>query len=279
MFVMEANLKQIKKNVFPRSLTSESNIKLRKDAYKINSSQALAIDFWGCIKLSPYKDRLINEIFNKKADGWDIKFEFKSKTNLNEKTPSQIDILIEIPDYAIIIESKFTEKSGGGCSLAKKNNNGILQCNGNYSSQTNPLNNIVSSCPLSGKGIKYWDYISKLTKYDKDVDYSPCPFIKGEYQWMRNICFAEAYAEIANKHTESFLAYFQSPKCKISNDVDNNIYLGKLSDQLINPKAFSPISYNSLLDICLKCVEDDINEKLIWLELKKWMYNKERMIK
>src|SRR5690606_3679364 len=110
-----------------------------------------------------------------------------------EKKSTQIDILMKSKNIVLFIESKFTEKDGGGCSQIRNTVNGIYQCNGKYEEQINPKNNIKSKCALSGKGINYWNFIDELTNYSKEKDYNPCPFKKGEYQWMRNICFAEAY--------------------------------------------------------------------------------------
>ena len=61
-------IERIKKNLFYRSVDAIPDYKNFKwhrynnepDSDKIKSSQALCIDFWGCLLLSNYKDNLIN---------------------------------------------------------------------------------------------------------------------------------------------------------------------------------------------------------------------------
>lgn len=276
-------IKSIKKNLFYRSINSINdyfnfdwhNYKGNIDTDKINSSQALAIDFWGCLKLSPYKNQLINMFFDKNGTNWELIYEYIDKSLLSEKRPTQIDIILESEKCAVIIESKFTEQDGGGCSQINKTKKGFYQCNGNYEHQTNPKNNIKSKCSLIGKGIKYWDYIDILTNFKKDKTYNPCPFIGGEYQWMRNICFAEAYAKTKHKKSDCFLVYYKSKKCSISEKVNDKTYLGKLKGKIKNPNSFLPISYNELLEKAILYLDFDTDEKQIWVDLQKWMNKKE----
>lgn len=281
-------IKRIKTNIFYRSVDSISDYKnfdwhkgknKMADADKVNSSQALTIDFWGCLKVSPLKDELINLIFNKKEKDWNIKFEFTDKGLLSEtRSATQIDVLIKSDNYVIVIESKFTENNGGSCSQVNKTKNGLYQCNGNYETQINPINNIKSKCALSGKGIKYWDYIDELTNFNKKNDYLPCPFKKGEYQWMRNICFADSYAKENKVEAESYLIYLKSNKCSISKKVAQDTFLGGLKNQIKNNMTFKPISYNELLSKCISFLKIDSKEKEIWIELEKWVLDKEQMI-
>jgi hypothetical protein len=51
---------------------------------------------------------------------------------------------------------------------------------------------VRSRCALTGKSIRYWEYIPKVFELDPGVDHTPSPF-KGEaYQWMRNAVLAAA---------------------------------------------------------------------------------------
>lgn len=250
------------------------------DADRVNSSQAFTIDFWGCLKVSPQKDSIINYLFNKNCINWDIEFEYSDKKLMSEIKPTQIDVKIESDSCAIIIESKFTENNGGCCSQVRKNKKGLKQCSGRYEEQINPVNNIKSKCALTGKKIKYWDYIDLLTEYDKSLTYSPCPFLNGEYQWMRNICFAEAYSrKNNNKIVESYLVYYKSNKCPISAKVDNNSFLGNLKGKIINTNAFKTISYYDLLTNVLSFTSlTSPEEYQVWYDLKEWMNKKEKQI-
>jgi hypothetical protein len=51
-----------------------------------------------------------------------------------------------------------------------------------------------------------------------------------------------------------------------------------LKERLKNHHTFKPLSYNELLDKCIIYLDFDSNEKQIWIELKDWMYNKEKLI-
>jgi hypothetical protein len=193
----EAKIKSIKKNLFYRSQAAIDNYETfdwHQYSDRNNSSQALAIDFWGCLEQSPLKVQIINMLFGKDCESWKISLEFTDKALMSEIRPTQIDVLIENDHHAIIIESKFSEREGGSCSQPKKTKYYPYQCKGKYDIQTNPVNKITSKCALTGKGIKYWDLISTLTKFDKNKTYPSCPFRGEEFQWMRNICFAEAYS-------------------------------------------------------------------------------------
>lgn len=45
-------------------------------------------------------------------------------------------------------------------------------------------------------------------------------------------------------------------------------------------KAFKPMSYNELISKCISFIEQrDIEERNIWLDLEKWILNKEKTIK
>jgi hypothetical protein len=280
-------IKSIKENLFLRSQESISdyyafdwhNYYGEIDTNKINSSQAIAIDFWGCLKLSPYRNQIINKLFNKDCEAWEILYEYENKNLLSEKRPTQIDVIVESETFAIIIESKFAESDGGICSQANKTKRGLFQCNGNYEEQTNPINGIKSKCSLTGKGILYWEYIDSLTKFNKGESYLPCPFRKSEFQWMRIICFTEAYAKYKNIQSECYLAYYKSDKCAISKKVENQSYLGELREKIQNSKSFEPLSYNDLLEqiiVFLNLI--DKKEKRVWVELQSWMREKERTI-
>jgi hypothetical protein len=279
---------QIKHNIFYRSQNAIQDYTIFDwhvhggviDTDRINSSQALAIDFWGCLKISPQKDSIINNLFNKNCINWDIEFEFTDKTLMSEIKPTQIDIKIESDSCVIILESKFTENNGSNCSQLKTNKTGLKQCSGGYEEQINPVNNIKSKCALTGKKIRYWDYIDLLTEFDKTITYNPCPFRKGEYQWMRNICFAEAYSQkYNNKQIESYLVYYKSNKCPISAKVDNETFLGNLKGKILNSKAFKSISYNDLvLSVISFTALTYPEEKQVWLDLQEWMNKKEKEI-
>ena len=280
MKITHDKIASIKGNLFYRSRDIVSNYDEfpwhvyhnNVDTDKVQSSQALAIDFWGCLNSSEFKNELINNFFGKSANDWVIELEYTDSALLNEPTSTQIDVLLKSSECVIFIESKFTEQ-GGKCSQPNK------KCNGNYQLQTNPENGIESKCSLTGKKIKYWDYIDKVTLFKKDDEYLPCPFKGIEYQWMRNICFAKAYSE--HNHgiqAEAYLFYYSSSKCHISKKVLDGEYLGKLKDKLIT--NFKAISYNDYLSFCIDYLKHKDNEEIkVWLGLKEWLIEKEKKIK
>lgn len=283
--ISESRIEKIKQNIFFRSrdaIMDYENFPWHYHAEKNNSSQAFAIDFWGCLKLSQLKDQIINMLFGHDCDSWEIILEHTEDSLMAETTSTQIDVLIKNDNKAIIIESKFTEKNGGKCSQAKKREDGLYQCNGNYESQENPVypSNGTSKCALTGKGIKYWDFIDMLTKIKKDVTHTTCPFKGGEYQWMRNICFAEAYSQKHKVKSETYLVYYKSDKCPISKKVDDDSYLGNLKGQILNKKSLKPLAYNDLLEIIIEFLNSiDFDEQRVWIELKEWMANKESKLR
>src|SRR5690554_4099882 len=109
-------IESIKKNLFYRSqdiILDYQKFPWHKyknniDTDKVHASQALAIDFWGCLSSSKYKNQIINQYFDKSANDWVIELEYTNSTLLNEPTSTQIDVLLISNETAIFIESKFT---------------------------------------------------------------------------------------------------------------------------------------------------------------------------
>ena len=116
-------------------------------------------------------------------------FEMEHKIKyLGERRQTSLDGYIQ-GDYQIAIECKFTEEGVGTCSrprLTRKDAAYLSEyCNGSYKVQK-PRD---GRCSLSQTGVKYWDYLPKLFKWDKDADYTICPLNKN-YQLVRNILAA-----------------------------------------------------------------------------------------
>ena len=276
-----AKINSIKKNLFHRSLDiiedfhtfSWHQYKGNIDTDQINSSQAIAIDFWGCIHSSPYKNELINELFGTEAEEWNIELEYTDCALLNEPTSTQIDVFLQSPQKVIFVESKFTEKRGGSCSQPPK------QCNRNYQLQINQNNGIRSKCALTGKGIRYWDVIEEVINYKKNADYIPCPFKGMEYQWMRTICFAKAYSDMLGKIPyATYLFYYDSNKCPISGLVGKGNYLGTLKGHL-KRREFEAKSYNNCIRQCIEFLKTkDEKEMNVWEELEQWLREKEERL-
>jgi hypothetical protein len=239
------------------------------DTDKINSSQAVVIDVFGLLKLASYRDILINTIFSKNGNNWNIDFEYTNSQLLNEKPSTQIDIIISNNDNIILLESKFMESDGGACSQPNE------QCNGNYEEQINLKNNIKSRCSLTTKKIKYWDYIPELYNYDKNENYYPCPFKSGQYQFMRNLCFGKALATTQKKKVENYFIYYESDICPIYKKIINNDYLEKLKENLKDRNILKTLSYNELIEKTKNILNNiNLEEYKKWNELEIWLKQK-----
>jgi hypothetical protein len=157
----------------------------------------MAVSVFGTIASLAAKDDIVNawaETWNLPTSiDWQIQSERVVDT-LREPRPTQVDVFIESRDALILMECKFTEKDGGGCSQINRIRSGAHagkhQCDGRYSLQTNPTNSVSDRCALSGKGIRYWELIPSVLAISNDRDYDPCPFRGGWFQWMRNLVAA-----------------------------------------------------------------------------------------
>jgi hypothetical protein len=185
-------------NAFPWHRDGHGEI----DSHKTGASQALAVDVFGTIKVSPERDRILGALAEKcslsPTGPWTLELEWTDPDNLlGEPRPTQIDAIALGRHAILIFECKFTE-GAGGCSqpdaLRNGAHRGLRQCNGNYAVQINPVNGSEARCALTGKGVRYWEHIPEIFGLDAQRDYRPCPFRGEAYQWMRNVALARALA-------------------------------------------------------------------------------------
>jgi hypothetical protein len=208
---MEQIFEAIKANLFPAShaaIGDWNSFLWHRDGrgviqtHKLHSSQALAIDVFGTIKVSEERDRILGALARKCGvpdDGpWTIELEWIDPDNrLHERTRTQVDAIAFGKHGLLVFEGKFMEVSGV-CSQPKKRSSGPhrnkRQCNGKYEMQTNPVNDVRGRCALREKDIRYWDSIPRIYGIDASLDHRPCPF-KGEaFQWMRNVVLTDILA-------------------------------------------------------------------------------------
>ena len=185
------------------------------------SSQALAIDVFGTLKRLSEPGRILDALAQEwglpAGGGWELGLERSvPKELLGEPTATQVDATAEGERSLILFECKFTEPDGGCCSQTRalwKNsrNRGKVQCDGNYSEQLNPVYNVSSRCALSGKSIRYWELVPEVLSVRNDIDYLPCPFRDGEFQWMRNLVACRALAKEAGKEGAFVIVYADGP--------------------------------------------------------------------
>ena len=290
---MDKKIESIKRNLFPEShkaITNWGNFdwhqsKGQIDTDKPNSSQALAIDVFGTIKMSPEKDQILNKIADwlklPNDEKWEIELEWKGpKDLLNEKVQTQVDAIAISSKAVILFECKFTE-GGGNCSQPNKiqngPNKGFEQCNGRYELQKNPVENVEAKCTLTGKGIRYWDYIEKVFEgIDANQDYKPCPFKDGNYQWMRNLVLCKAFMESKKIDGAVVAIYTDAPGFPMAKKINNNEWTIKLNDKEISfcdilkeNIKFETLSYQELTEMVLA-----VSSSQTWHELKEWIENK-----
>jgi hypothetical protein len=176
------------------------------DTDKENSSQALAIDVFGTLSQIESRHHVFNEILRtigfRSSGRWTVELEWPlPNVLLGEHTETQVDAVARSGDSLIFMECKFAENEAGRCfqpkPLTKGAHKGVRQCSGDYEPQVNPVSGKTAWCSLTGKGIKYWQYIPKLFGIHSTEVHRPCPFADSRYQWMRNIvaCWAESQTQ------------------------------------------------------------------------------------
>ena len=208
---MENMLERVEDNLLPAARAAIENWEAfpwHRDrhgniqTWKNGSSQALAIDVLGTIKISGERDRVLGGLAQKcglPPEGpWAVKLEWTDPDNLlQEPRPTQLDAIAFGHGAILVFECKFTE-GGGRCTqpdrIGEGEHGGLRQCNGDYMLQVNLVNKKEARCALTGKRVNYWERIPRIFGLDAEQDHSPCPFRGDAYQWMRNVVLADALA-------------------------------------------------------------------------------------
>lgn len=184
------------------------------------SSQALALDLFVTIDSLGSRDAILNAWMTalslQSAAHWSIEPEVcLYRALLGEPRPSQIDVRAQSAASIVLFECKFTEPDGGGCSqprtITSGRHAGMAQCSGAYVEQVNPVNGVSARCALSGKGIRYWEFVPEVLAFDPTSDYRPCPFASGWYQWMRNLVAARALSKESGLPAAFIVVYADGP--------------------------------------------------------------------
>ena len=184
------------------------------------SSQALALDLFVTIDSLGSRDAILNAWMTALSlhtgAHWSIEPEVcLPRALLGEPRPSQIDVRAQSAVSIVLFECKFTEPDGGGCSqprtIASGRHAGMEQCSGAYVEQVNPVNGVSARCALSGKGIRYWEFVPEVLAFDPTSDYRPCPFASGWYQWMRNLVAARALSKESGLPAAFIVVYADGP--------------------------------------------------------------------
>jgi len=276
---MISDFEAIRGNLFPASHEAIEDWKTfpwhrdrtnRIQAHKVHSSQAIAIDVFGTLKTSRDRDRILDAIAERVgvAPGgpWAVTLEWTDTDRLlGEPRPTQVDALAVGSMAALVIECKFTEP-GGQCSQTAVLPSGERQCDGRYADQINPRNGLRAHCALTGKGVRYWEYIPKVFTLDPDVDHTPCPFKGDAYQWMRNAVLAVAIGEHRNLQAAALAAFADHPGFPTARKAKR----GLMDPSLAGQGAITPISYQQIIAIASQVGRDHE----LWNGLSAWVEQK-----
>ncbi|MEY9584278.1 PGN_0703 family putative restriction endonuclease [Sinorhizobium fredii] len=277
---MADDLTPVRENLFPASHAAIGDWLIfpwhrdranRIQAHKAHSSQAIAIDVFGTLKMSTDRDRVLDAIAQHVgvAPGgpWSVTLEWTDKDRLlGEPRPTQVDAFAVGSMAALVIECKFTEP-GGKCSQTAGSRTGKPQCNGSYTEQVNPSNGVCSRCALAGKGIRYWDYIPKVFTLDPAADHAPCPFAGDAYQWMRNAVLAAAIGENRKLQAAAVAAFADHPNFPTARKAK----LGLIDPRHCSSKAaVRPVSYQEIINIARQVGLD----QELWNDLSGWITQK-----
>jgi hypothetical protein len=279
----------VAQNIFPaaRPVVGQVGFPWHRDssgrvtACRKESSQALAIDFFGTIQRLESRDRIIQDWVQQLAlaiskQNWTLEPEVcVPRTLLGEPRPTQIDYLASGIEGLVLFECKFTEPDGGSCSqpkaIASGAHRGLRQCNGNYEIQVNPVTGQKQRCALTAKGVRYWDLVSDVMRIDPAVDHRSCPFSGGWYQWMRNLVAARALS-IDRQVPGAFVVVYADGPFPMASKAKSREW-GELVSQ--TEKSVIPlrsVSYQSLLSLSLAAASADDRKVLQGLE--SWMKDK-----
>jgi hypothetical protein len=258
----------------------------RCDTWRKHSSQALAIDVFGTLKMAgqDVRDLVMDAVARflglPEGGSCDVDLEWTDQTNRIKETrlKTQIDAVARSPRVLIFFECKFTEKDGGACSqtipLGKGAQEGEVQCNGSYSLQTNPVNGEKARCALTGKGIRYWDVIPNVFHLDPKGDYEKGPFVGPWLQWMRNLTLCWEIAHDEHLEPAVVITYADSPTLAFPAHLRSAEW--EKFTAILRPDAvtFSTISYQSLIEHARIAVAAAGSDPRLWVDLRDWVDRK-----
>lgn len=246
--------------------------------WQANSSQALAIDVFGTLKCLPQNDRdvvcdaLAVRLGLPTGGPWTLELEWNDPANLLQETgqPTQVDAIAVSPHTMIFFEGKFSERDGGPCSQPNYKH----QCNSNYEPQQNPVNTMKARCALAAKGIRYWEIIPAVLRFDADQDYKPCPFAGPWYQWMRNLVLSYEVAKSRTLQPGFVVAYAEGPGLHMAEQIRSE----RWSDfvKVLRPEVvkFTALSYQTLIQEAASATQAAGLSTQLWQELDEWVQGK-----
>jgi len=182
-----------------------------------HSAQALALDVFGTLKSARSRDRICDHLAippeMPEGGPWDIHLDYIAPDNTLREAQhkSQLDVLLQGKRSLIAIECKFAETRLEPCGQTARTGKGLVRCTGNYETQVNPANGRTALCALTGKNMRYREYIPRVFRLSADGPHRPCPFAGPWYQWMRTLVMAYALAEPRGLMPAVGLAHIDRP--------------------------------------------------------------------
>lgn len=268
----------IARNLFPAShaaIVPLSHFKFDR-THRPTSSQALAIDVFGSFKCAPSRDGIFDAVAKDvglpPGGPWGVQLEWTSHGNpLHEDALTHVDVAAQGRHTLLLFECKFTERSPGSCSQPKLvrsgTHRGVIQCNGRYLDQANPITGAQSRCALSGKGIRYWDVIPKVFHgMDAFEDHDPCPFARGWFQLMRNVVLLH---ELAPPHGAVIMVYAEGARLATPRHLARG-YLQGFHARMVSPSLLRARSYQRLVELA-RAVDPQSH---VWPDLESWIAKK-----
>jgi len=279
---IKANLFKAAHGIFER----EPSFRWHKDrtgritADRPRSSQALAVDLFETTRsLSASQvvlDAWMEHLGIPSTGSWNITLESEMpRTLLGEPRPTQVDAVLQSDKTLVLFECKFTEAGGGRCSqtdpIREGAHAGAIQCNGRYELQTNPVNQIESRCTLTGKGVRYWEFVQPTLGFNSAIDHAPCPFVGGNYQLMRNTVAAYALGRAQNRWP-AFVLLYADGDLPVAKGVKGREWLDFCQQSQQSAVTVRAVSYQTLLDVAAVAARDE--DQRIISELKAWVNKK-----
>jgi hypothetical protein len=282
---------KIEQNIFPAALPAVEpwddfqwhlDRSGQPDTHKEHSSQALAISLFGTIKVAARGERdavlaaVAREVGVPSEGPWDVELEWTDDNNtMRERRKTQVDALATSPSAQILFECKFTEADGGACSqkdpIKKGPHKGVVQCNGNFEPQTNPLDGRGTKCILAAKGIRYWEIVPEVFTYDADACYRPCPFKGPWYQWMRNLTVAYVCGRASGRTSAFVVSYADAPGLPMAHQIGSKPW--EDLTKVLRPGALplKAISVQRIATLAAQAVTTAGLSQEKWRNLSEWV--------
>lgn len=255
------------------------------ETWKKHSSQALAIDVFGTLKEAAAEDRdtildgIAADLGLPHSGSWEVNLEWSDAENrLKETRKTQVDAVAFNAQSLLLFECKFSEKEFGSCSQLQRYK-GVKRCNGNYAMQVNPEKpECPAFCALTGKGIRYWEIIPEVLRFDTSDTHSPCPFQGSWFQWMRNLVLCHEVATAKGMRGAFVLVYADSDNLAFPKEIAGESFRQFRQTVRTERIGFETLTYQRMLRTAVKRLGERGASSTSWEELLKWVERKIQVV-